>query len=97
MTLFLIGGVVGVVLGQRYKVFVLFPATCVAVAVVVLDAGAYGNGRLQMVLMMIGTVTCLQLGYVLGSVIALMTQASHARERHLSAERSLSRSSGGYS
>jgi hypothetical protein len=97
MTLLLIGGIVGVAFGLRYKVFVLLPATCVALAVVVLEAVAGGDGLLRMVLMMIGTVTCLQLGYALGSVMALMTETSHARERHLPPERSLSRSSSGYS
>jgi hypothetical protein len=33
MTLILIGGTVGVVLGLRYKVFVLIPAMCVALAI----------------------------------------------------------------
>jgi hypothetical protein len=97
MTLFLIGGIAGVVLGQRCKMLVLLPVTCVALAVVALDAGAHGDGLLRMVLMMIGTVTCLQLGYVLGSVTALMAEASHAGARDLSDERSLSQSSRGYS
>ena len=96
MMLILIGGIVGVVLGLRCKVFVVFPVTCIALAVVVLEAGAQGHGLWRMALMMVGTVTCLQLGYVLGSAIALMTGISRVRAHQISAERSLPQSSSGY-
>jgi ethanolamine transporter EutH len=70
MMLILIGGTVGVVLGLRYKVFVLIPAMCVALAIVVLDAVAFGDGLGRIALVMFSIATSLQLGYILGGVVA---------------------------
>lgn len=78
MMLVLISGIVGTVLGLRYKVLVLLPVFCVALAIVVLDAVVQGDGFWQMALMMVGSVTCLQLGYVLGGVIVIVTETARA-------------------
>jgi hypothetical protein len=69
MTLILIGGAAGVVLGLRYKVLVLIPIMCVALAVVALDAVAHGGGLGRMTLMMFSIVTSLQFGYILGAIV----------------------------
>lgn len=78
MMLVLTSGIVGTVLGLRYKVIVLLPAISVALVIVVIAAIAHGDGLWQMTLMMIGSVTCLQLGYVLGGVIAVVTDTLRA-------------------
>jgi hypothetical protein len=72
MTLVLTSGIVGATLGLRYKVLVLFPAICVALAIVALDAGVRGDGFWPTVLMAVGAVTWLQLGYVLGRVVVVV-------------------------
>ena len=72
MTLVLTSGIVGATLGLRYKVLVLFPAICVALAIVALNAGARGDGFWSTVLMAVGAVTWLQLGYVLGRVVVVV-------------------------
>jgi hypothetical protein len=80
MTLILIGGTVGVVLGLRYKVFVLIPAMCVALAIVVLDAVAYGDGLRRVVLVMFSIATSLQLGYILGSIVVYTISPLRTRQ-----------------
>jgi hypothetical protein len=70
MTLVLIGAAVGLVLGLRYKVFVLIPVICIAFAIVALKAVAHGDGFGRTALMVFAVVTSLQLGYVLGNALA---------------------------
>jgi hypothetical protein len=76
MTLVLICGIVGATLGLRYKVLVLLPVICAALAIVVLDAGARGDGFWPTVLIAVGAVTCLQLGYVLGRAIVVAIETA---------------------
>ena len=87
MTLVLVSGVVGATLGLRYKVLVLFPAICVALAIVALDAGAHGDGFWPAALMAVGTLTCLQLGYVLGRVIVVVIETARAGAHDQPAQR----------
>ena len=85
--LILISGVVGATLGLRYKMLVLFPAICGVLAVVVLDAGTHGDGVWRTVLMAVGAVTCLQLGYVLGRVIVVAIETARAGAHDQPAQR----------
>jgi hypothetical protein len=67
--LILLGVVAGALLGLRYKVFVLVPATAIAIAVAGLDGIGSAAGLARISIMMIVTATALQLGYLLGTVI----------------------------
>jgi hypothetical protein len=68
MILLIMGVLVGVVLGLRFKVFVLVPVICVALAVVVVEGIASGDELWRLALAMIVIATSLQLGYFLGTV-----------------------------
>lgn len=60
---FVIGAIAGILLGLRFKVFVLVPATLLVAAVVV----AGGNQPAVMIaLTAVGTVALLQIGYLVG-------------------------------
>jgi hypothetical protein len=72
MFLFFTGAVIGTLLGLRYKVFVLVPATGVAIAIVALGGIANSAGFGQTVVRMIAIGTILQLGYGLGNIIELL-------------------------
>jgi hypothetical protein len=65
----LMGVLVGVVLGLRFKVFVLVPVICGALPVVAIDGVASGDGLLGMVFAMIVMAIALQMGYFLGNVL----------------------------
>ena len=68
---FIAAVVAGTLLGLRYKVFVLIPATGVAITIVALGGLAKANSFVEIVATMIAISTVLQLGYVLGNVIEL--------------------------
>jgi hypothetical protein len=77
MTLVLIGAAVGLVLGLRYKVFVLIPIICIAFAIVALKAVAHADGFGRTALTMFAVVTSLQLGYILGDALAFVRRDLH--------------------
>jgi hypothetical protein len=79
MILILMGVLVGAVLGLRFKVFVLVPAICGALAIVVVDGIARGDGLLRLVLTMITIAMALQLGYILGTVVRFVDTTSRGR------------------
>jgi len=62
---FLISGIVGILLGLRFKVFVLLPATLIASCTVI----ATGHSFKAIALTLLATAALLQIGYVLGCVI----------------------------
>jgi hypothetical protein len=78
--LIMIGILVGAVLGLRFKVLVLVPVVCGALAVVVVNGIARGDGLWQLVLAMTVIAISLQLGYVLGIVVRFVMVA--ARPNH---------------
>jgi hypothetical protein len=95
MTLILIGGILGVVLGVRYKVFVLVPIMCVALAIVAFDAVAHGDGFGRIALMMFSVVTSLQFGYILGSIVVYASlRLAHTRSYASAKPKVFPRSSG---
>jgi hypothetical protein len=66
--LILIGVFVGAMLGLRFKVFVLVPVICVALAIVAVGDVARGDDLWQLAISMIVIATSLQVGYFGGSV-----------------------------
>jgi len=75
MIIILMGILAGAVLGLRFQVFVLIPVSCGALAIVVVDGIARGDGFLQLALAIAMTAIALQVGYVLGSVVGLLEAA----------------------
>ena len=62
-----IGAIVGVILGLRFRVLVLVPAILVATVVIILSES--GHKLSMIVLALVGTVVSLQVGYIAGSVL----------------------------
>ncbi len=67
-----IGTIAGILLGLRFKVFVLVPAILIAMIVII----ASGHELKVTALTVFGTVVALQIGYIAGCVLCVM-----ARER----------------
>ncbi len=67
-----IGTIAGILLGLRFKVFVLVPAILIATIVII----ASGHELKVTALTVFGTVVALQIGYIAGCVLRVM-----ARER----------------
>jgi len=78
MILILLSVLVGAVLGLRFKVFVLVPVICGALAIAVVEGIARGDGPLRLVFAMITITASLQLGYILGIVIRFVISAARA-------------------
>jgi len=73
MAAFLVmGAIVGMLLGLRFKVLVLIPAISVATVVIVLSASSQ---KLSLILLtLVGTVVALQLGYIGGSLVRFLAR-----------------------
>jgi hypothetical protein len=82
LILTLVAVLIGVVLGLRFRVFVLVPVICGGLAIIVVDGVARGNGFLQLAFAMIATVAALQLGYFLGNVVVGILSAAKASNHH---------------
>jgi len=78
MILILLSVLVGAVLGLRFRVFVLVPVICGALAIAVVDGLARGDGLWRLVLAMIMIAASLQLGYILGIVVRFVMGAARA-------------------
>jgi hypothetical protein len=78
LILMAIGILVGAVLGLRFKVLVLVPVICVALAIVLVDGIARGDGLWWLALAMVVIATSLQLGYILGIVVRFVLGAVRA-------------------
>jgi hypothetical protein len=63
-----IGGVVGIVLGLRYKVLILVPAVMLAMLSSILVGVAHADRFWSIVLMTVELITAVQLGYLAGIV-----------------------------
>jgi hypothetical protein len=81
--LMVIGSLVGAVLGVRFKVFVLVPVICAALAIVVVDGIARGDGLWRLSVAMVVVVTSGQLGYIGAIALRFVTgtprAANHGR------------------
>ena len=67
MAVFLIAGAIaGILLGLRFKVLVLVPASLLAAVVVII--GQLGHTLSMIVFTLVGTLVSLQIGYIVGSV-----------------------------
>ena len=72
MLVFLITGTIaGVLLGLRFKVFALIPATLLAAGVVIVT----GGGLRVVALTVFGTIVLLQIGYFAGRVVRFYVRA----------------------
>jgi hypothetical protein len=74
MLVFLVvGAIAGILLGVRFKVLVLVPASLLATVIII----AYGSGHTlsEIVLTALGTVVSLQIGYIVGSVLRGVARA----------------------
>ena len=82
MLVFLIAGtIVGILLGIRFKVLVLVPASLLAAVIVIANGSSHTFGVILLTL--VGTVASLQIGYVVGSILRALVRARlPAAERH---------------
>ena len=82
MLVFLItGAIAGILLGIRFKVLVIVPASLLAAVIVVANGSGQQLGAV--VLTLLGTVASLQIGYVVGSILRALVRAHlPAAERH---------------
>ena len=68
MAVFLVAGaIIGILLGLRFKVLVLVPASVLATVVIILSGS--GHELSTIILTLVGTVVSLQMGYIAGSVL----------------------------
>jgi hypothetical protein len=80
----IIGAISGMLLGLRFKVFVLVPTALLATMVIVGAGAASGLGPVAIALRVLGGVASLQIGYVAGVLLHVMVLAhlpSHYRRR----------------
>jgi len=76
MAVFLItGAIIGILLGLRFKVFVLVPASVLAAVAVIINGSGEKLSVSVIVLTLVGTLVSLQVGYVAGSVFRFLTRA----------------------
>ena len=77
MVVFLvIGTIAGILLGMRFKVFVLAPATLLAAAVIIANSH---QPKLAMALTVVATTILLQIGYLVGLAVRAMARAQLQR------------------
>jgi hypothetical protein len=74
MAVFLItGAITGILLGLRFKVLVLVPASVLATVVVIVSRSGHELGVI--VLTLVGTLVALQMGYLAGSILRFLARA----------------------
>ena len=74
MAVFLItGAIIGILLGLRFKVLVLVPASVLATVVIILSG--IGHELSVTVLTLVGTLVALQMGYLAGSVLRFLARS----------------------
>ena len=67
----MIGTIVGMLLGLRFKVFILVPVILIAAGTIIVG----GHGLKMIVLTMVATAASLQIGYVLGCAVRMYLDA----------------------
>jgi hypothetical protein len=82
MLVFLIAGAIaGILLGIRFKVLVIVPASLLAAVIVIANGSGHKLGAV--VLTLVGTLASLQIGYVVGSILRALVRARFpAAESH---------------
>jgi hypothetical protein len=74
MAVFLVAGaIIGVLLGLRFKVLVLVPASILAAVVIILSES--GHELSVIVLTLVGTLVSLQIGYLAGGLLRYLVRA----------------------
>ena len=71
----IIGAFAGIMLGLRFKVFVLGPATLLVTAAITVSGIASGHEPRMIALTVFGTLASLQIGYFVGGILQVMTPA----------------------
>ena len=81
LVLLIAGAIAGILLGIRFKVLIVVPASLLAAVIVVVTEGSHDLGAA--VLNVLGTVASLQFGYVVGSLLRTLLRARFpAAESH---------------
>ena len=73
MAVFITGAIIGILLGLRFKVLVLVPASVLATVVIIIHGS--GDKLSVIVLTLVGTLVSLQVGYIAGSVLRFLAHA----------------------
>jgi hypothetical protein len=74
MAVFLVAGaIIGILLGLRFKVLVLVPASVLAAVVIILSES--GHELSVIVLTLVGTLVSLQIGYLAGGLLRYLVRA----------------------
>jgi hypothetical protein len=74
MAIFLVAGaIIGILLGLRFKVLVLVPASVLATVVIILSES--GHELSVIVLTLVGTLVSLQMGYLAGGILRYLVRA----------------------
>jgi hypothetical protein len=81
MAVFLVAGaIIGILLGLRFKVLVLVPASVLATVVIILSESGHilsesGHELSVIVLTLVGTLVSLQIGYLAGGLLRYLVRA----------------------
>lgn len=67
--LFLLFVLAGLILGTRFKVLILLPATAVCALALIAEGIASGRSLGSLLLMALSASACLQLGYLCGAIV----------------------------
>ena len=74
MVVFLVAcAIIGILLGLRFKVLVLVPASVLATVVIILSES--GNELSVIVLTLVGTLVSLQVGFLTGSILRFLVRS----------------------
>jgi hypothetical protein len=73
----------GLVLGQRFKVLVLFPAVGVALALAMASGALHADAFSHMALVAVASIVSLQVGYFLGLGIRSMLSGARDDRSHV--------------
>jgi hypothetical protein len=74
MAVFLVASaIIGILLGLRFKVLVLVPASVLATVVIILSES--GHELSVIVLTLVGTLVSLQMGYLAGGILRYLVRA----------------------
>ena len=74
MVVFLVAGaIIGILLGLRFKVLVLVPASVLATVVIILSES--GNELSVIGLTLVGTLVSLQVGFLTGSILRFLARS----------------------
>jgi len=77
-----VGFLIGMILGQRFKVLVLFPAMALAFASAFAAGMARGEDAFVSVLLGLAIMAALQTGYLVGAILINVVDRLAARQRN---------------